>query len=116
MNRYRQARIRAGYSQKKAAFMLGVSSPSMSDWENGKTRPTNKHLKEMAKLYGTTTDYLIGADGNDSDEMTVGEEEMRVNLINKIKRMRQKELAKVLLFVVGIETGKEIYAVEDEGK
>ena len=61
MNRYKEARLRAGLSQKAAAISLGVRPPSMSDWESGKTRPKHEHLVAMAALYGTTTDYLTGA-------------------------------------------------------
>ena len=61
MNRYREARIKAGLSQKAAAISLGVKSPSMSDWESGKSKPTHTHLVAMAALYNTTTDYLTGA-------------------------------------------------------
>ena len=60
MNRYKEARRRAGLSQKAAAISLGVRPPSMSDWESGKTKPTHEHLVAMAALYGTTIDYLIG--------------------------------------------------------
>ena len=64
MNRYRDARLRAGLSQKAAAISLGIRPPSMSDWESGKTKPNHQHLVAMAALYGTTTDYLTGATDN----------------------------------------------------
>lgn len=64
MNRYREARIRTGLSQKAAAISLGVKPPSMSDWERGKSQPKQSHLVAMAALYHTTTDYLTGAGCN----------------------------------------------------
>lgn len=60
MYRFKECREAARISQKAAAISLGVSAPSMSAWENGKNGPTIENLVAMAKLYGVSTDDLLG--------------------------------------------------------
>ena len=60
MTRLRECRERAGMSQKFVALSLGVKPPSVSNWESGKTNPSQENLQQLADLYGVTTDYLLG--------------------------------------------------------
>ena len=60
MDRLRECREEAGLSQKYVALTLGVKEPSVSNWENGKTRPKHDNLRALAELYGVSTDYLLG--------------------------------------------------------
>ncbi len=61
-NNIRVARENAGMSQKQAALTLGVSAPTVSDWESGKIFPSAKNLIQLSKLYSVTTDYLLGCE------------------------------------------------------
>lgn len=62
MNRIKEARKKAGMSQKFVAMELGVASPSVSNWESGKTNPTNENIKALAALFNVSADYLLGID------------------------------------------------------
>ena len=62
MNRFKECRLRAGLSQKFVAATLKVASPSVSNWESGKTMPTPENLSMLASLYGVSVDYLLGRD------------------------------------------------------
>lgn len=62
MNRIKEARIAAGLSQKYVATTLGVSGPSVSNWESGKTTPTTENLASLSALFGVSVDYLLGQD------------------------------------------------------
>jgi len=53
------ARESKGYSQKELAELMGVSQPTVCDWETGKKNPAGKNLKKLSTLLGCTTDYLI---------------------------------------------------------
>ena len=109
MNRYREARIRAGLSQKAAAISLGVRPPSMSDWESGKSKPTHEHLVAMAALYGTTTDFLTGAsDANEKQPAQKGE--LLEDVISRIQALPDPALARVSDFLAGLTAGQEIAA------
>ncbi len=58
----KKARINAGLSQKQVALELGVSAPTVSDWESGKIYPSAKNLIFLARLLNTSVDYLLAFD------------------------------------------------------
>jgi transcriptional regulator with XRE-family HTH domain len=60
VNKIKEARQKAGLSQKYVAMTLGVAPPSVSNWESGKTQPTPENLKALAALYNVSIDYLLG--------------------------------------------------------
>ena len=60
MTRIRECRENANLSQKYVAITLGVSAPSVANWERGKTNPTHENLVRLAELFGVSVDYLLG--------------------------------------------------------
>lgn len=60
MNNIREARERAGFSQKQVAMALKVSAPTVSEWENGKKNPISRNLQKLSDMFGVSTDYLLG--------------------------------------------------------
>lgn len=57
---YVDARKQAGLTREKACVALNVSFGTLINWETGKTNPDANNLREMAKLYGVSSDYLLG--------------------------------------------------------
>lgn len=110
MTRYREARIRAGISQKAAAISLGVRAPSMSDWESGKTKPTHEHLVAMAALYNTTTDFLTGASETEKKQPAVHDSELLNSVISRIQDLPDPALSRVSDFLDGLRAGQEVAA------
>ncbi|HEW91791.1 MAG TPA: XRE family transcriptional regulator [Thermotogaceae bacterium] len=49
-----------GYSQEEVAKVLGVSTPNISRYENGKVTPTEEVIRKTAQFFGVSTDYLLG--------------------------------------------------------
>ena len=62
MNRLKEARLATGMSQKEVADALHLAPPSVSNWESGKTNPSQENLKALAELYHVSIDYLLGRD------------------------------------------------------
>lgn len=56
----RENRRRLGLTQEQLADRLGVSFQSVSRWETGTTYPDMETLPELAKLFDTTIDALVG--------------------------------------------------------
>jgi transcriptional regulator with XRE-family HTH domain len=56
----RIARENKGLTQKQARSALKVSLSTVCGWERGTHNPPLRKLKEMAALYGVTTDFLLG--------------------------------------------------------
>lgn len=62
MNNLKKARKAKGYTQVYVAKYIGLAQSSYSAWENGDTKIDPQQLVRLAKLYGTTVEYLIGDD------------------------------------------------------
>lgn len=66
-NAIRTARIAAGYTQAQAAGLLGKSQTTVAAWETGRAMPPAPMIIELAKLYGVSSDYLLGLSDYYSD-------------------------------------------------
>ena len=53
-----------GYSQLQVSKMLNIERTTYVKYETGVINPTRK-LKEIAELYGVSTDYLLGLPENE---------------------------------------------------
>ena len=107
-NRFKEARLRAGLSQKAAAISLGVRPPSMSDWESGKTKPTHEHLAAMAVLYNTTVDYLLGASDQKTKKPAEQSGELLDDIVTRLRELPDPALSRVSDFLEGLQAGQEI--------
>lgn len=54
----RAARVNVGLSQKVVADHLGISTKTLSNWENGITSPTADKIPAICELYGVSYDHL----------------------------------------------------------
>lgn len=60
MNNIASERIRLGMKQAELGAALSVDLTTISNWETGKTIPSGSKLILMHKLFGCTTDYILG--------------------------------------------------------
>ncbi len=58
--RVREARTRAGLTQREVSELLGVSPHAVWCWEAGKSKPSAEHLVELASRCQVSTDWLLG--------------------------------------------------------
>ena len=55
-----ELRMALGWSQVELAKKLSVAKQTVSNWENDNIQPSIEMLVRLAKLFGVTTDYLLG--------------------------------------------------------
>lgn len=60
MNNLKIARKAAGLTQAEVAAKIGISQNAYSYWENDKVKIDNESLIKLSRLFGKTTDYLMG--------------------------------------------------------
>lgn len=60
MTRVRELREAKGIQQKELAIDLGVTQPTISDWESGRKVPSAKSAQKLADYFGVSIDYLLG--------------------------------------------------------
>lgn len=53
-------RSELGWSQVLLAKKLNIAKQTVSNWENDNIQPSIEMLMRIAKLFGVTTDYLLG--------------------------------------------------------
>lgn len=57
-----EMRTNLGWSQMELAKRLGVAKQTVSNWENDNIQPSIEMLVRLSRLFGVTTDYLLGLD------------------------------------------------------
>ena len=62
-DRLRELRQERGWTQGRVAERLGVTPSVISAYENGIRQPSYEVLIKLARLYGVTSDYLLGISG-----------------------------------------------------
>ncbi len=58
-NTLRSLRVKYRYTQEKAASLLGVSVPTLRDWEFDSTSIPYDIIKKLEQVYGTVDDYIF---------------------------------------------------------
>ena len=59
MNTLKHLRKQAGLKQYYVAYKFGVSQQAVAKWEASKSKPTQKHLDKLAKLYGCSAEDIM---------------------------------------------------------
>lgn len=86
----RQLRSQRGISQIELAKQLGVSKSVVSSYENGIHFPPYDILIQIAKLFSVSTDYLLGAVGNqviNVDGLTDRQIEAVTRIVDELKAL-----------------------------
>lgn len=60
--RINELRCAFGWSQTELAKRMNISKQTVSNWENDNIQPSIEMLVKMSKIFGVTTDYLLGLD------------------------------------------------------
>lgn len=58
----KQMREQSKMTQAELARALGLTRASINAWEMGLSVPSTPFIVELAKLFGVSTDYLLGLD------------------------------------------------------
>lgn len=60
--RLREQRKAWRYTLKSAGEAVGTNGSTLGNWEHGVQQPSFDMLLRLARLYGVSADYLVGAD------------------------------------------------------
>lgn len=86
MKRLRELREQKGISQQNLADILNVSQQSIYKYENGLTEPSISILKDIAKYFDTSIDYIVERTDNPSIDHVQIEVYYSQNQIDHIKK------------------------------
>ena len=90
----KKLRIEKGLTQKDLADQVHVTFQTVSKWEKDENEPDVSTLRELAKLFGCSMDYLLSEDETEAPEEEVVEEPVvaPVEQVTKTIIIHQKEL------------------------
>lgn len=102
--RIKEARERAGYSQKELAEIIGVAQNTLHGYESGKHDPKSELLSLIADACNVTVDFLLGrtVDEKETPPAISDEEQLDNELIDRLCSLTPEELEKVDAFVQGL--------------
>ena len=60
MNIVKELRKKKGIQQKELAIEIGVSRPTVSEWESGKKDPSGERLKRLAQYFDVDELVVLG--------------------------------------------------------
>lgn len=60
MNIIRELRKKKGVQQKELSLAIGVSQPTVSDWEKNKNDPSGENLKKLSEFFGVDELVIMG--------------------------------------------------------
>ncbi|NMA95643.1 MAG: helix-turn-helix transcriptional regulator, partial [Clostridiales bacterium] len=111
----RSFRKRMGLTQKQAADIFGVTSGALSNYERSMRAPDIHTLMEMANLYDTSIDALLGLEYACSNTIAEGPiEDIEdilgpecIDLIYEIGQLDEEEKVLLLYLLEGIKARKE---------
>lgn len=55
-----ELRTALGWSQVQLGNRVGAAKQTVSNWENDNIQPSIEMLVRLSKIFGVTTDYLLG--------------------------------------------------------
>ena len=85
----KELRNNKGISQREFAQMLGISQQTVGSWEVGRTEPDNTMLKQIAKYFNVSIDYLLDNENeNTKKELTLNEKQTK--LINGYENLNDE--------------------------
>ena len=110
-------RTNLGYTQEKVAAKLNVAKNTISQWENEKREPDIKTIKQLAKFYNCSIDYLLNFEDQEKkpeqNELINNElkfvntfSKQKLNSLNLLAEMTEEQVKLANSYMQGI-LGKE---------
>lgn len=82
--RLKQLRKKSNMLQKDVANKLGITESAYGYYEQGRREPSNETLKQLANIFGVTTDYLLGI----TDDPILTEKDEK-DIAKRMKKLKQ---------------------------
>jgi len=84
-------RDKNGYTQSELAKKVGLTRSAVNAWEMSNAIPSTEIIIKLAKIFGVTTDYLLGVDNEEKisvKDLNPKEIDSIQNVINCIRERK----------------------------
>lgn len=107
MNIIRELRKKAGIGQKELADIIGVSIPTVSDWETGKKQPSKERLRKLAEYFQVDELIILGKTVINTGEGPVTDEAKIIS--DGIDKLPQEQRARALNIMRAVFSDNDIF-------
>lgn len=90
-SRLKALREEYGHTQESLAEMLGRDIKQVWRWETEKVSPSSDAVIQMAKIFGVTSDYLLGISDNPTSVDPTGLTEEEVGIVSYYRRLTHRD-------------------------
>lgn len=102
MNIIKELRKKRGIQQKELAIEIGVTQPTVSEWESNKKDPSGERLKKLADYFGVDELVILGKgfyvpDGQSGKSET---DQIIERLLEKLEGHPKTEEARIISNIV----------------
>ncbi len=94
--RIAQQRKEAGLTQVQLAEMLGISQQHMASFEAGRRKVSASDIPLLAKLFGMTTDQLMGIDQKPAKRGPASTLQRQIEQVRLLPKSKQKFISDML--------------------
>ena len=95
MNIVRELRKKRGIQQKELAITIGVSQPTVSEWEANKTDPSGERLKKLAEYFGVDELVILGKGNIIKDQPAYSPVDPKIAGVSETEQIVQHVLQKL---------------------
>lgn len=88
MNIVKELRKKKGIQQKELAISIGVSRPTVSEWESNKKDPSGERLKKLAEFFDVDELVILGKGVVDLDHPET--EKIKQMILERLKESQPK--------------------------
>ena len=98
MNIVKELRKKKGIQQKELAIEIGVTQPTVSDWESGKKDPSGDRLKALAAYFDVDELMILGKGCSDQFSRVPITDEARIvsGGMDKLPKEQREQILNVL--------------------
>lgn len=97
MNIVKELRKKKGVQQKELAIDIGVSQPTVSDWESGKKDPSGDRLKALAAYFDVDELVILGKGYSEPPRFPVTDEARIVSGgMDKLPKEQREQILNVI--------------------
>jgi len=94
----KEIRNNRGFIQKQVAAELGIGYTNYNKMENGIREPSVQELKQLATLFGMTTDQILNYNNNVPAEVKIEDKRdfEKIDLINQLDEEDKQTVLKII--------------------
>ena len=108
MNKVKELREKLGIQQKDLAIQIGVSRPTVSEWEHQKKDPSGDRLFKLSQVFNVPAGVILGFESEEKEKANVTENDIKFALFNGLDGITDEDYEEVKRYARYIKIRKNL--------